>query len=91
MFSLQANALISFGIYSTPKESKYVTSLFCTYKAIRNPPLCYLVSFWIVSLTLSINKTESSRDLTILIMSFISSFDIISIALLLLCEAEDEG
>ena len=42
-------------------------------------------------LTPSGNKLESLRDLTILIMTFISSFDIISIVLLLLCKAEDEG
>ena len=57
---------------------------------LRNPPLCWLASFWIVSQTLSDNKLESLRDLTISIMSFISSFDIISIVILL-CEAEDEG
>ena len=57
---------------------------------LRNPPLCWLASFWIVSQTLSGNKLESLRDLTISIMSFISSFDIISIVILL-CEAEDEG
>ena len=36
----------------------------------------------IISLTPSNNKPESSRDLTILTMSFISSFDIISVVLL---------
>ena len=55
---------------------------------LRNRPLCSSASFWIVSLTPSGNKQESSRDLTILIMSLISSFDIISIALFF--EAEEE-
>ena len=32
-FLLSINVLISFGIYSTPKESKYIISLFCTCKA----------------------------------------------------------
>ena len=41
------------------------------------------------TLTRSCNKLESSRDSTISIIFFISSFGIISIALL--CEAEDEG
>ena len=36
-------------------------------------------SFWIVSQTLFDNKRESSRDLTIFIVSSISSFDIISV------------
>ena len=39
-----------------------------------NPPFCSLTSFWIVSLTLFNNKPESSRDVTIFIMSSISSF-----------------
>ena len=46
-------------------------------------------SFIFVSLTPSGNKLEYSRDLTILIVSFISSLDVISIVLL--CKAEDEG
>ena len=36
---------------------------------LRKLPFCYLTSFWIVSLTPFNNKTESSRDLTIFIMS----------------------
>ena len=44
-----------------------------------SPCLCSLASFWIVSLTPFNNKPESSTDLTILTMSYISSFDIISI------------
>ena len=56
---------------------------------LRNPLLSSLASFWIVSLTCLNNKPEPSRDLTILIMPSLSSFDIISIVLL--CGAEDEG
>ena len=33
MFLFLINALISFEICSTPKESKQITLLFCTYKA----------------------------------------------------------
>ena len=35
MFLLPKNVLTSFGIYSTPKLTKQVASLFCTYKAIQ--------------------------------------------------------
>ena len=56
---------------------------------LRNPALYFLASFGIVSLTPSGNKLESLRDSIILIMSFISSFDIISIALI--CKTEDKG
>ena len=48
-------------------------------KILRNPSFCYFASFWIVSLTPLNNKPESSRDLTILIMSSTLSFDIISV------------
>ena len=47
---------------------------------LRNPPFCSLISFPIVSTPFN-NKPETSRDLSILIMSFISSFDIISFLL----------
>ena len=43
---------------------------------------------WTVSVTPSNNKPKSSRDFNILILSFISLVDIISVVLL--CEAEDE-
>ena len=50
---------------------------------LRNTLFCSLASFWIVSLTPFYNNpAESWRDLTILIMSFISSFDIVSVAAL---------
>ena len=55
---------------------------------LRNHPFCSLASFWSFWLTLSNNKPESSRDLTILIMSSVSSFDIISVAL---CKALRSG
>ena len=48
---------------------------------LRNPPFCSFASFLIVSLTPSNNHTESSRDLAIFKMSFISSFEIIKIVL----------
>ena len=44
-----------------------------------NPPFCSFASFLIVSLTSFINKPDSSSDLTIFIMSFTSSFEIISV------------
>ena len=37
----------------------------------------FFTSFWTVSVTTFNNKAESSRDLTILVMSSISLFDII--------------
>ena len=46
----------------------------------RNPPFCYFASLLIVSLTSFNNNPDSSRDLTIFILSFISSFEIITIA-----------
>ena len=48
---------------------------------LRNPPFCSLASFRTVSQTPFNNKPESFRDFTILIMSSISSFDIISVVL----------
>ena len=53
------------------------------YNILRNPPFCSFALFSFVSLTPYNNKPESSRDLTILIMSSISSFDIINAVLLL--------
>ena len=50
------------------------------YQIKRNPTFCSLASFWIISLTPFNNEPESSKDLTILIMPSISSFDIISVA-----------
>ena len=43
-------------------------------KAPRNPPSCFFVSFFTVSVTPSINATESSNDVIILIISFMASF-----------------
>ena len=45
-------------------------------KAPRNPPSCFFISSFTVSVTPSINTPESSNDFTILIISFISSFEI---------------
>ena len=53
---------------------------------LRNPPFCSFTSFWTVSVTPFNNKPESSRDFTILMMSLISSFDIINV----ICGAEEE-
>ena len=46
---------------------------------LRNRPFCYFASFLIVSLTPFINNSDSSRDLTIFIISFISSLEINSV------------
>ena len=46
---------------------------------LRNPPFCYFASFLIVLLTPSNNSPESSRDLTILKISSISSIEIIGV------------
>ena len=48
---------------------------------LRNPPFCTYSSFIIVSLTPFINKPDSSNDWTIFIMSFVSSFKIISVVI----------
>ena len=48
-------------------------------KIPRNPHFYPFALFCIVSLTPFNDKPESSRDLTIFIMSFISSFDIICV------------
>ena len=56
---------------------------------LRNPTFCSFTSFWTVLVSPFNNKPQSSRDFTILIISLISLFDIISVAVL--CEAEDEG
>ena len=47
----------------------------------RNQLFCYLSSFLIVSLTLFIDKPDSSGDLTIFIMSSTSSFEIIIVVI----------
>ena len=44
-----------------------------------NPPFYYFASFLIVSLTHFINKPVSSRDLTIFVIQFIFSFEIINV------------
>ena len=49
------------------------------HNILRNPPLCSLPSCRIVSLTPFNNTPEFSRDLTIFIISFISSFEIIKV------------
>ena len=45
---------------------------------LRNPPLCSFASFLIVSPTSFVNKRDSSRDLTIFMISFISLFKFIN-------------
>ena len=55
---------------------------------LRNTLFCSLTSFQIVSLAPFNNKPESSRDLTIFIMSSISSFGIISV---IVCFAKSKG
>ena len=47
-----------------------------TKKVGRNPSYCFFLSCFTVSVMLSINTFESSNDVTILIISFISSFEI---------------
>ena len=44
-----------------------------------NPPFCYFASFLIVSLMPFINKPDSSRDLTIFMILFISSLRVINV------------
>ena len=45
----------------------------------RNSPFWFFAKFIIVSLTCFINKPDSSSGLTILIISFISSFEVINV------------
>ena len=47
-----------------------------TNKAPRNLHSYFCISYFIVSVTLPINTTKSSNDFMILIISFISSFEI---------------
>ena len=49
------------------------------YSILRNCPSCSFASFLIVSLTLFIDKPNFSNYLTILMISFISSFVIINV------------
>ena len=42
----------------------------------RNPPSCFYISWFTVSVTPSINTPESSNDFTILIISFVPLFKI---------------
>ena len=53
-----------------PKVPNYIS---------KNPPFYSFASFLVVLLTPFINKPDSSRDLTIFIISFISSFEIINV------------
>ena len=48
---------------------------------LRNFPFCYFSSFLIVLLTLFINKRNYLSELTILMISFISSFKIINVVI----------
>ena len=48
---------------------------------LRNPPFCSFASFLFVSLTLFINKPHYSSDLVIFMISFISSIEIINVAI----------
>ena len=52
------------------------------YDVPRNPHFYSFTSFSIVSLTPIIHKPASSRDLIIFMISFISSFEIISVVML---------
>ena len=55
---------------------------------LRNPPFYPFTSFLTVSVTPFNNKPDFSRDFTILIISLISSFDIINVVIL--CETEEK-
>ena len=48
----------------------------------KNPPLYSFASFLIVSLMLFINNPDSSRNVIIFMISFISLFEIISVVLI---------
>ena len=50
--------------------------------APRNPLSCYFISCFTISVALSNNRSESSRELTILIKSSISSFEMNKVNLL---------
>ena len=53
-------------------------------KILKNPVYCSFASFLIIWLTTFINKSDSSRDLIIFIISFISSLEIILLSILML-------
>ena len=46
---------------------------------LRNPPFCYVASFFVILLSSFINKPDSSWDVTIFMISFISSLEIIKV------------
>ena len=50
------------------------------HNILRNLPFCSFSSFLIVLLAPFIYKPDSLRDLTIFIISFISSFEVINVA-----------
>ena len=48
---------------------------------LRNSSLCYFALFLVASLPLFINKADSLKDLTILMISFISSLEIMNVVI----------
>ena len=48
---------------------------------LRNPTFCYFASFLIVLPTRFINKPDFSTNLTIFMISFVSSFEIINVVI----------
>ena len=50
------------------------------HNILRNPPSCSFASSLIVSTTHFINKLDSSKDLTTFMISFVSLFEIIDVA-----------
>ena len=63
MFLLLIKVLISVGICSTPKESKSVTSLFCTYKATQLVPISGYSSRFIIYARFFISAEQRSGKL----------------------------
>ena len=49
------------------------------HNMLKNPLFCYFASFPIVSLTHFINNSDSSRDLTTLMIFSISLFEVITV------------
>ena len=79
IFSLSIKSINPMQKYPHIIKSYACQLMYLITNVLRNPPCCSFASFWTVLVTPFNNKPESSRDFTILIISPISSFDIIGV------------
>ena len=76
-FSCSSNSSSSYNFYYWKKNTGCINhATKGVGKAPRNPSSSFFTSYFTVSVTPSINTPESSNDFMILIISFISSFEI---------------